>query len=453
MPTDKKITGRDAAFEALLRMEKDKAYSNLTLDSVLRDMGDNRERQFASALFYGVLERKVTLDRVIGHYVKKGAASLDAEVLIALELGVYQLLYMDSIPNRAAVGESVELCKRSRKKSASGLVNGVLRAFLRDGKKFPESQNAGRLDKLSVETAMPKWILSMWSKQYGPDTAEALARACFGRPPMQLRVNTVLSSVDEVAKQLTASGANVTPHALVPDCLTVKSLGSVGENTAVRAGLCYVQDAASQLCARAVDPKPGERIFDLCSAPGSKSFTMAQLMENKGEICAFDLHSSRVKLITDGAVRLGLTIIKGAQGDAAKYNEKLGKADRVLCDVPCAGLGVIRRKPEIRLKSESDLRALPVIQQKILTTAADYVKPGGVLVYSTCSLNKEENDRIIEAFLASRSDFVPDPLPEIFSGLTDEGYKVTLMPHRGDYDGFFIARLRRTNEERIMKNE
>jgi len=438
-----KLTGRDAAFEALLRMEKDKAYSNLTLDSVLRDMGDNRERQFASALFYGVLERKVTLDRIIGHYVRKGASSLDAEVLIALELGIYQLLYMDSIPDRAAVGESVELCKRSRKKSASGLVNGVLRAFLRDGKKLPEPKNAGRLDKLSLETAMPKWILSMWSKQYGADTAEALARACLGRPPMQLRVNTVLSSADEVTRQLTAAGAEVKPHPLLPDCLTVRNLGSVGENPAVRAGLCYVQDAASQLCARAVDPRPGERVFDLCSAPGSKSFTMAQLMENKGEICAFDLHSSRVKLITDGAARLGLTAIKGARGDATRYNEKLGLADRVLCDVPCAGLGVIRRKPEIRLKPQEELRALPDIQLKILTTAADYVKPGGVLVYSTCSLNKEENDRIAEAFLAARPDFVPDPLPEIFSGLTDEGFKVTLMPHKGDYDGFFIARMRR----------
>ena len=149
------------------------------------------------------------------------------------------------------------------------------------------------------------------------------------------------------------------------------------------------------------------------------------------------------KLITDGASRLGLSVIKGARGDASRYNEKLGLADRVLCDVPCAGLGVIRRKPEIRLKSREELKALPDIQLKILLNAANYVRPDGVLVYSTCSLNREENDRAVEAFLAERIDFVPDPLPGIFSGLTDEGYKVTLMPHKGDYDGFFIARMRR----------
>lgn len=442
MPVEKKLTGRDAAFDALVRMEKDKAYSNLTLDSVLRSMTDNRERQFASALFYGVLERKVTLDRVIAEYVKKGASSLDAEVLVALELGIYQLLYMDSVPDRAAVGESVELIKRSRKKSASGLVNGVLRAFLRDNKKLPAPKN--ELDALSVETAMPLWILKMWSEQYGSDTAEALAFSCLGRPPMQLRVNTVRISQKEAEEKLTALGVQVRAHALLPDCLTVKELGAVGENPLIRQGLLYVQDTASQLCAKAVDPRPGERVFDLCSAPGSKSFTMAQLMENRGEILAFDLHKNRVKLITDGAARLGLTVIRGAVGDATKYNESLGLADRVLCDVPCAGLGVIRRKPEIRLKSEKELRALPGIQKKILLNAADYVKPDGILVYSTCSLNREENDRVVEAFLAERPDFVPDPLPEIFNGLTDEGYKATLMPHRGDHDGFFIAKLRKS---------
>lgn len=444
MPVNRKLTGRDAAFEALVRMETAKAYSNLTLDSVLKDIPDGRERQFASALFYGVLERKITLDRIISHYVKKGAASLDAEVLACLEMGIYQLLHMDIIPDRAAVDESVELCKCSKKKSASGLVNGVLRAFLRDGKKLPEV--SGRLASLSFETAMPEWILSMWEEQYGADTAEALALSCLGRPPMQLRVNTVRITADEAEKRLTAAGVKVKRHPLLPDCLTVRDLGAVGENPLVRDGLLYVQDAASQLCARAVDPKPGERIFDLCSAPGSKSFTMAQLMEDKGEILAFDLHANRVKLITSGASRLGLTIVKGARGDASKFNESLGLADRVLCDVPCAGLGVIRRKPEIRLKLEDDLRGLPDIQKKILLNAANYVKPGGVLVYSTCSLNREENDRVVEAFLAERTDFVPDPLPEIFRDLTDEGYKATLMPHKGDYDGFFIARMKKRIE-------
>ena len=444
MAGDKRaLSGREAAFEALCRMERDKAYSNLTLDSVLQRVPDPRERQFASALFYGVLERRVTLDRILDAYVKKGAASLDPEVLTALQLGLCQLLYLDSVPDRAAVDESVELIKGTRRKNAAGLVNGVLRSFLRDGKKLPAASSDDPLEKASLETAMPRWILSLWAEQYGMETALQLARDCLGRPPLQLRVNTVLCTAEEAARQLRASGASVAPHPLLPDCLTVSGLGAVGEHPLIRQGLCYVQDASSQLCARAVEPRPGQRVFDLCAAPGSKSFTMAQLMENRGELLAFDLHDSRVRLIRSGADRLGLSVIRAAKGDASRFSPQLGLADRVLCDVPCAGLGVIRRKPEIRLKTPEEIRGLPGIQKKILLNGANYVKPGGLLVYSTCSLNKEENDRVADAFLAARPDFAPDPLPPLFDGLTDGGYKATLMPHKGDFDGFFVARFRR----------
>jgi 16S rRNA (cytosine967-C5)-methyltransferase len=291
---------------------------------------------------------------------------------------------------------------------------------------------------------MPAWILSLWERDYGLETALELAKACLGRPPLQLRVNTVLSDRETVKKELEALGVHAEAHPLLQDGLTVSDTGAVGELPPVREGRCYVQDAASQLCALAVDPQPGETVFDLCAAPGSKSFTMAQLMQDTGRLLAFDLHPHRAKLVQDGAERLGLHCIMASAADATVHNPQLGLADRVLCDVPCAGLGVIRRKPEIRRKTAEEVAALPAIQQRILNNAANYLRPGGILVYSTCSLNQDENDRVAAAFLAAHPDFIPAPLPEIFHPLAEEGaHTVTLMPHRGDYDGFYIARFQK----------
>lgn len=433
------MTGREAAFKALCRTMAG-GYSNLTLDALLQETPDSRERAFAAALFYGTLERRLALDKALARYLKKPPEKLDAEVLAALELAMYQLIYLPHIPDRAAVSESVELVKRSRKKSAAGLVNGVLRSFLRDGKALPQPQEP--LEALELETSMPRWILALWAKQYGGETAAALAKSCLGRPPLQLRVNTLKATPEALAEEFLASGAAVKRHPLLENCLTVSGLGAVGNLPAYLEGRCYVQDAASQLCAAAVDPQPGETVFDLCAAPGSKSFTMAQLMADRGLIRAFDLHPQRAGLIKEGAERLGLSMIQAETGDASCFREDLGTADRVLCDVPCSGLGVIRRKPEIRQKSKEQIAALPALQAAILANGARYVKPGGVLVYSTCALNKAENDEVAEEFLAAHPDFVPDSLPPCFEGLS-EGHKATLMPCKGDYDGFFIARFKR----------
>lgn len=435
----KPLTGREAAFQALCRMAAG-GYSNLTLDALLQQTPDGRERAFAAALFYGTLERRLTLDKALSRCLKKPPGKLDAEVLAALELAAYQLLYLPHIPERAAVGESVELVKHSRKKSAAGFVNGVLRSFLRGGKALPVP--ADPLAALELETSMPRWILALWAEQYGEETAAALAKSCLGRPPLQLRANTLKAAPEALAAELAAAGAAVERHPLLENCLTAAGLGAVGSLPAYLEGRCYVQDAASQLCAAAVAPEPGETVFDLCAAPGSKSFTMAQLMQDKGLIRAFDLHPQRVGLIREGAGRLGISIIQAETGDASVFRESLGRADRVLCDVPCSGLGVIRRKPEIRQKPPGQIGRLPALQLAILSNGADYVKPGGVLVYSTCALNRAENDEVAAAFLAKRPDFAPDPLPGCFGGL-GEGHTATLMPHRGGYDGFFIARFRR----------
>lgn len=443
------MKARKLAFQALLRMETAKSYSNLTLDALLKaENPEPRERQLAANLFYGVLERKLTLSYLIEKYTKKKLASLDPEVVVALELGLYQLLYMDGIPQSAAVNESVELIKKSRKKSAAGFVNGVLRSFLRDGRRveLPEDDT---LRRASIEFSMPLPILKRWAKDYSPETAVGLAKACLGRPPLHGRVNTLRCTAAEVIASLEKDGVRVVPHETLPDCLELSETGSVSELAAFREGLLTIQDTASQLCAWAVGAKKGERIFDLCAAPGSKSFTVAQLMGDEGELLSFDLHPSRVELIRKGAERLGIRCIQAGAGDATKFRPELGLADRVLCDVPCSGLGIIRRKPEIRYKSEEELEGLPPIQLAILENGARYVKPGGTLVYSTCSLNRAENEEVVDRFLKTHPEFSPEPFPETVRKVLGESCcRKTLMPMEGGFDGFFVARIKRREEGR-----
>ena len=439
------MTARQLAYEALLKIVRDGSYSNLTLDALLQsDPMEPREKQFASRLFYGVLERKITLDYQIEILTQKPVQKLDAEVAVALELGLYQLSYMDSVPFSAAVNESVNLIKKSRKKSASGFVNGVLRNYIRGGCKVSLPPQKDKYRCAEVEFSIPAWILRYWDRDYGWETAVSLAGACMGRPPLNLRVNTQKSTVAQVTEMLQKDGVLVESHPLIPNCLTIEQSGSISKLSGYPEGLFYVQDASSQLCAAALGAQKGERVFDLCAAPGSKSFTIAQFMENQGEICSFDLYEHRVGLIEEGAKRLGLSCIHAKQGDASRFDENLGQADRVLCDVPCFGLGIIRRKPEIKYKLQQEADELPAIQRAILQNGARYVKKGGVLLYSTCSLNKDENERVVEDFLQNHPDFEQDSLPEIFTKVAGKAVsQISLSPLVGNFDGFFLSRLKR----------
>lgn len=438
------MNARKLAYTALLRVEKEKGYSNLTLDALFRgENADPRDRQLAASLFYGVLERKLTLDHVIGGYTRKKLSALDDEVAAALELGLYQLLYMDGIPDSAAVNESVELIKKSRKKSAAGFVNGVLRSFLRDGKRVPLPKGEG-LERASVEFSMPLSILKRWEKDYSRETAVELAKACLGRPPLHARVNTLRCAPEEAAAALAAEGVEVRLHPVLPGCLELSGTGSVAELEPFRKGWIAIQDTASQLCAWALGAQPGETVFDLCAAPGSKSFTVAELMGDRGTVLAFDLHPSRVALIEKGAARLGISCIRAEAGDASRFRPELGLADRVLCDVPCSGLGIIRRKPEIRYKSDAELDGLPPIQLAILENGSRYVKPGGTLLYSTCALSRQENDQVADRFLEGHPEFEPEGFPEtVRAVLGEDCARKTLMPMDGGFDGFFLARFRR----------
>jgi len=437
------MTARKLAYDAVLKTVRDKSYSNLTLDALLKESElSPKDKQFASRLFYGIIERKLTLDYQIKVLTKKVVNKLDAEVLVALELGLYQLLYMDSVPDSAAVNESVNIIKKSRKKSASGFVNGVLRNFVRNGKRITLPDD--KYEKAEVLYSVPVDILKLWERDYDYDTALLFAKSFLDEKPLNIRINTKVTNSEKLLSILKEKNILAESHPIVPDCIVLKNQGSITSLPGFKEGEFYVQDASSQLCAMAVEPKEGERILDLCAAPGSKSFTMALLSDDKAKISSFDLHNHRVKLISDGAKRLSLDSITAMQGDATKFDPELCNADKVLCDVPCSGLGIIGRKPEIKYKAIEEINNLRDVQLSVLENGSRYLKSGGILIYSTCALNKAENEDVTEEFLRRNPDFERDDLPPVFERITgNKASYLTLSPLSGDFDGFFISRFKK----------
>ena len=408
------MDARKLAVQLLMQTEKQNQYSNLALDHALDQSNlPEQERRFCAALYYGVMERRITLDYILRHYSKKKLHQLDAAVLQILRIGIYQLKYMDRVPDAAAIHTCVALTRSFRKSSASGFVNAVLRQYVRDEKKVPESDDP--LEAASVLYAVPIWLEKKLVQQYGKQAAHAFLENALQTPPITIRRNVQMG--DAVAFQKAVPGAN--PHPVLPDAYllhgtNVKTLPGFQE------GWFHVQDLASQFCSLAVGAKPGETVLDLCAAPGGKTFTIAK--------------------------RLHLHCITAAQGDAAVYREELPKADRILCDVPCSGLGVIRRKPEIKEKNPAELAELPVIQLRILETASQYLKENGTLLYSTCTVLKEENEQVVRAFLRTHPDFEAIPvLPEL--GAPFDAPMVTLLPQFYNSDGFFMAKLRRKSKQ------
>ncbi len=421
-------SARQIAAEALLRVERG-GYSQLVLDAALRESGlSARDRQFAAALFYGTLERRVTLDHCIARYARR---PLGDTVAVLLREAFYQLLYLESVPAHAAVDEAVELTRRMRVASASGLVNGILRHFLRDGKRLPPV-SGGAAAQLAVEGSCCEELADCLIGWFGEETARDILSASFGRPPVFGRVNPLKTDPDALIARLAEEGCAAEATDLA-NCLSLT--GAPAQTAAHAEGLFHIQDALSQRAALALGARPGERVLDLCAAPGSKSFVIAEEMENTGLVLACDVSAGRLRQVEKGAKRLGLTNIETRQNDARKHAD-LGAFDRVLCDVPCSGLGVLRRKPEIKLRGREAFAALPETQYQILKTGADYVCAGGVLVYSTCTVNPEENDGVVERFLSETDAFAPYP----FEG---GEWKTTHLPGRDDGDGFFISRMRK----------
>ena len=437
-------TARQIAVEALGKVNGSKGYSNIVIDKALEQSGlDLRNAAFATALFYGVLERMLTLDHCIAGFSKTPVEKLTPQVREILRVSLYQILYMDSVPDSAAVNEAVNLTRVFRKESAGGFVNGVLRAFLRSGKRVPRMAGS-RADQLSVQYSCPAWLVQLWLDSYGEENTEGILKTSLGRPPVYIRANTLKTTADALSSRLEEEGAVVRRDEMEENCLRVSGTGDVTALPAFQEGLFHVQDKSSQLCVKALDARPGMRVLDICAAPGGKSFTAAQWMHGEGELLAMDLYRARAALVAEGAQRLGICCIAAKEGDASRYNSKLGLFDRVLCDAPCSGLGIIRRKPEIKYKNPEELGEIPQLQYNILSNSANYVKKGGILLYSTCTLNPGENEGVVERFLAEHRDFAPCRLPQ---SLGSSGHTVTLFPHQGDTDGFFISTMERVRHD------
>lgn len=406
---------RVLAHRSLMKMGCGK-YTNLEVNTTLsRSELSAEDKALYTRLFYGVAERLITVDTAIGQYSSTPIEKISPEALAALRLGIYQLKWCDKIPDHAAVDESVELCPKKQR----GFVNAVLRAFVRGEKeiKLP----GDKTERLSVLYSVPVPLCEKFLCWYG-GRAENIFASFFDREKISLRVNTLKITAGEAAEMLSGEKSEI-----AKDCVTVNSFEGVADG--IEKGLWFVQDEASSLCAEMLGAKPGETVVDTCSAPGGKSFAAAVSMENRGKIFSFDIHKNKLSLIEKGAKKLGIDIIETSERDAREPSPELvGKADRVLCDAPCSGLGVIGKKPDIKYKDIKDIERLPEIQSAVLAGASKYVKAGGTLVYSTCTVNPDENEKVCEKFLSENPDFTKD-------------HEKTFLPDTDKTDGFFICRM------------
>lgn len=439
---------REVAFDVLKKVLLDGAYSNLAVDKAIKENNLNRlDSSFCTALVYGVLERLITLDYIIRKRSSTPFRKIEDSTLIILRMGIYQILYMDKVPDSAAVNECVNIAKKKKLFKSSGFINGMLRSLIRDENKFTLPPEDNKSLYYSVKYSCPEYLVSLWLKSYGEDVTISILESLCDRPPLTIHINNLLTDSESLIENLREEGVEAEVSDICDDMLLVKNTGAVDMLKAYDLGEFFVQDTASAICAKAAGVKAGDTVYDVCSAPGGKSFAMAVNMDNKGKIKAFDLHPHKIKLIETGAKRLGISIIEASLRDAAQDTSFTEKADVVLCDVPCSGFGIIRRKPEIRYNKSSDYMNLPPLQYRILENSAKLVKDGGTLVYSTCTLNPEENSAVVEKFLKEHTDFKLRSFKDsvsVKSEINEPDGMLTLFPVKNGSDGFFIAKMERS---------
>ena len=439
---------REVAFDVLSKILIEDAYSNLALDNAIKENNLSRlDSAFCTALVYGVLERLLTIDYIIRKLSSVPFRKIEKNTLIILRMGIYQIIYMDKVPSSAAVNECVNLAKKKKLFKSSGFINGLLRTFLRNDCKFDLPPESDKVRFLSVKYSCPDYLVKLWLDAYKEDVTVSILESLCGRPPLTVRVNTLLTDSETLIENLAAEKVEAQVSSIRDNMLVISNSGAVDNLEAYRLGEFYVQDIASDICCDVCNAKPDEVVYDVCSAPGGKTFSLGINMENRGEIKAFDLHPHKIKLINAGAQRLGISIINADVRDAATDTKLSQKADLVLCDVPCSGFGILRRKPEIRYRKDENYTQLPPLQLQILENSAKLVKEGGRLVYSTCTLNPEENQEVVKTFLASHPEFsgatitVPDGIKR---HIDEDDYMLTLFPTKDGTDGFFIASLERS---------
>jgi len=440
---------RETACRVLLRVAKEGGYADRLIDREL-EKGNlaGPDRGLFPELVFGVLRRQGSLDHLLAQLVDKPLATLQAQPLTILRLGLYQLIYLDRIPESAAVNESVNLAKELAPR-AGGLVNAVLRNYLRrkDDLTFPDPASTP-VAAIAARHSQPEWLVSQWLDQLGLPETEALAEASSRQPPLTLRANTLRTTRDELLGLFRDRGVAAAPCTHSPHGIRVEGRHQITALPGYREGLFCVQDEASQMVALLLAPQPGERVLDCCAAPGGKATHLAQLMANQGEVLATDISRTKLPLIREAAQRLGIDCLAVATADLHHPETfPAGTFDRVLLDAPCSGLGVIRRNPEAKWRlTPDDIQRLATAQKAMCANAATLVKSGGILIYSTCSTSREENEQVVQDFLSHHPDYVLENLNERFPDhrelFTAEGM-FRAWPHRHGMDGFFAARLKK----------
>ncbi|MCR5653558.1 MAG: 16S rRNA (cytosine(967)-C(5))-methyltransferase RsmB [Ruminococcus sp.] len=436
---------RNQALKILISVERDGSYSALVINNSIKENKlDRTDASFLSALVYGVLERQITLDYIIKQYSKIPLRKIELKTKLILRLGILQLCFMDKVPESAAVNESVILAKKHKLMKSSGFINGVLRSITRAEAKYTLPDKVKDKEYYySVKYSCPRELVSLWLSAYGESITESILKNLSGRPQLTARVNTLRTTPDKLISELGKECVNAEKSDIIEDALVLKNTGSIEHLKSYKSGKFYIQDIASQLCVKALDPQPRDIMLDICSAPGGKSFTAAQRMNNRGKIFSFDIYEHKLKLINDTAKRLGIDIIVTDIRNADTDSRELALADRVLCDVPCSGLGVLSRKPEIRYKNDLLSGELPELQYRILCNSAKYTAYGGTLVYSTCTLNPDENIENVKRFLSENPEFRPiDTGLNVEHRIDEPDNVLTLFPN-GKTDGFFIAKFKR----------
>ena len=437
------MKAREIAYKVLLDIEKNKNCSNMAINKHFKDVKiSNQDRGLATEIIYGVIENKYYIDYMIDKLSKVKTNKMEIYVKTLLRMGIYQIMFLNSISDYAAVNETVNLAKKKNSK-VSGFINGILRNVIRQKEEIGKVKTKDDVDYLSIKYSYDKWMIRNWMIHFGKEFTEELLEANNERPNIYLRTNTLKITRDELIKKLEKQNIKAEKVNVVEEAIKVEHLKDIENNSLYKEGLFTVQDVSSMLVGKVMNPKENSLVLDVCSAPGGKTTHMATLMNNTGQVVSRDIYDHKLKLIKASSKRLGLTNVDVEEFDGMKLDrESIGKFDYVLADVPCSGLGIIRRKPEIKYKEKEEFRQLPPIQKKILENASKYVKVGGTLIYSTCTIQDSENIDVVNEFLQKNKNFELVPIKEVNVDLDNQekGY-MKIYPNVHNMDGFFISKL------------
>ena len=445
------MNSREIALKVLTDIREKGAYSNYSINKYLKEKISLKDENLVREIVYGVIENLTYIDYIISKLSTKKIEKIHPKILDILRIGVYQIAFTDKIPDRAAVNESVNLAKKYVHGGAAGFVNGILRNFSRRKAEMMKIESGDKLEFLSIKYSHPKWMVKRWIKAYGEDFTERLLNANNSKPKLNLRVNTLKTDKDTLKQALTNYGYEVHDTKYAKDGIVVENPVRITDIDEFIQGHFTIQDESSMLVAQIANPKEDSIILDLCSAPGGKATHLAQIMNNKGRIICWDIYEHKLELVRENASRLGINIIETKLQDAQVLDESMiGIADICIVDAPCSGLGIIRRRPEIKWnRKEEDIEDLVKIQRNILNNASKYVKPGGLIIYSTCTIEENENMNTIEEFLNKNKDFTLSPFDQLISfdenmSSSKEGY-IQMFPNIHGTDGFFISRIKKKN--------